>query len=86
MIVQTCDFKTRFLEITNRKERGKYYSDLGSLECFKKGFRKYFNNKVKFQNAGGSTKVTNPFCKRNTQLSEFGRDATSMLRGDEHYT
>ena len=60
MIVQTCDFKTRFLEITDRKERGKYYSDLGSLECFKKGLRKYFNNKVKFQNAGGSTKVTHP--------------------------
>ena len=44
-IVQTCDFMTRFLEITHQKERGNYYSDLRSLECFRKGLRNYVNLK-----------------------------------------
>ena len=51
-------FKTRFLEITNRKEREIYYSDLRALKCFKKGLKKYVNKKVKSRNGGGSTNAT----------------------------
>ena len=45
-------------EIANRKERRYYHSDWRSLECFKKGLKKYVNKKVKFGNASESTKVT----------------------------
>ena len=50
MIALTCHIKTRFLEITDRKDRGKYYSDLRFLECSKKGLKKYVDKKVKSRN------------------------------------
>ena len=35
VIFQTCHFLTRFVEIADRKEGDKYYSNWRSLECFK---------------------------------------------------
>ena len=35
VIFQTCHFLTRFVEIADRQEGDKYYSNWRSLECFK---------------------------------------------------
>ena len=64
MIALTCHIKTRFLEITDRKDRGKYNLEMPVDQL----------------------KLLSQLCERHIQLSEFGRHATSMLSGDEHYT
>ena len=48
MILQTCDFRDSFLRHRLPKTKGKNYSDLQNLNCFKKGLRKFINNKEKY--------------------------------------
>ena len=45
MILQTCEFTIRFLRHHLPKTKENNYSDSRNLDCFKKGLRKFVNNK-----------------------------------------
>ena len=77
---------TRFLEITDRKEGDKCYSNSRSLEFFEKDLKTYQESEIlkcRWINKCDSANFMVKICNWTTEL---GKLATSTLKDDEHYT